>query len=112
MPWRYPSYARTNHGFTGRQRKSIMVRLSSLASRVLATGLMVLPVAAFAQQTAAPAAVQAAQPGKAPVTAVPAHTAEATAKQTVNTDVKAPPHAKLGDSTHTVPAKPAEPNKS
>lgn len=89
-----------------------MVRLSSLASRVLAAGLVALPVAAFAQPAASPAAVQAAQPGKATVTNPPAHTADATAKQTVNTDVKAPRHAKLGDSTHTVPAKPAEPNKS
>jgi DMSO/TMAO reductase YedYZ molybdopterin-dependent catalytic subunit len=85
-----------------------MVRLSSLASRVVAAGLVVLPVAAFAQQTAAPAAVQAAQPGKTPATGLPAHAADTTAKQTV----KAPPQAKLGATTHTVPAKPAEPNKS
>ena len=100
-----------------------MVRLSSLASGVLAAGLAILPVAAFAQQTAAPAAVQAAQPGKTPAADLPGTAAEATAKQTVNTDVKAPvngktvsgvasPHAKPGVSTHTVPAKTAEPNKS
>jgi len=83
-----------------------MKRISSL---FLATSLVISPVAAFAQQTAAPAAAPMGQP----------------ATQVTKTDAKAPSvktpvatkdtkatHAKLGTTTPATPAKTAEPSKS
>nr|WP_294517251.1 hypothetical protein [uncultured Rhodopila sp.] len=94
-----------------------MTRLSYLASSVLAASLTILPAAAFAQQTAAPA------PAAVPAAKAPASVTETKAPKTVNTDVKMPAtektvsgvkplHAGPGTAARAVPAKPAEPNKS
>jgi hypothetical protein len=78
-----------------------MTRISSL---LLATGLAILPIGAFAQQNTTPAA-PAAQVTKTDVKAPGVKTPVATK------DAKAT-HAKLGATTPAVPAKTAEPSKS
>jgi hypothetical protein len=91
-----------------------MKRISSL---FLATSLVVLPVAAFAQQTTAPVAAPVAQPAT--------HQIAQPATQMTKTDAKAPSvkmsvatkdirttHSKPGTTTPTAPAKTAEPSKS
>nr|WP_294504385.1 hypothetical protein [uncultured Rhodopila sp.] len=101
-----------------------MTRMSRLASSVLAVSLTVLPVAAFAQQAAAPvqAAVPAVPAAKTAVAALPNTATETKAPKTATTDVKTPPIGKTvtgvkpltaGPATpaHTVPAKPADTNK-
>jgi hypothetical protein len=101
-----------------------MTRISSL---ILATGLAILPLSAFAQPTTAPSATPTAQPAATP-TAQPATKAMAQpAVQTSKTDVKVPAttakteiapkvtkstHAKLNTKAPAVPAKTAEPSKS
>ncbi len=99
-----------------------MTRFPSLTSSLLAASLAVLPVAAFAQQTAAPvqAPAPATEAGKAPAAVTPNHAAVA---QSANTDVKTPlttktvpaakrDHAKLNTPAHPAPSKVVEPAKS
>jgi hypothetical protein len=84
-----------------------MTRISGL---LLATGLAILPIGAFAQQTAAPAAAPTAQPA-------------APAAQAPSTDTKAPAakahvtkkHTRTTHAKHTTTApaaKPAVPSNS
>jgi hypothetical protein len=82
-----------------------MIRISSL---LLATGLAILPIGAFAQQAATPApmgqpATTSAQTTKAPAPGV---------KTAVSTKDTKSAHAKLGTTAPSVPAKTAEPSKS
>ena len=78
-----------------------MTRISSLASSILVAGLTILPVVAFAQQSAAPAQI-----------AVPASPAVQTPVNAKTVTGMKSQHAKSGTSTHAVPAKTTEPNKS
>jgi len=97
-----------------------MTRFPSLTSSLLAASLAVLPVAAFAQQTATPVQTPAPATEAAKIQAAVtlAHTA-----QVADTGVKTPAsskpvpvanadHAKLITPAHPVPAKAAEPGKS
>jgi hypothetical protein len=82
-----------------------MNRISSL---ILTTGLAILPIGAFAQQTATPApmtkpAATAAQTAKTPAPGV---------KPTVSMKDSKSTHAKLNTATPAVPAKTTEPGKS
>jgi len=82
-----------------------MIRISSL---LLATGLAILPMAAFAQPAATPApmgqpATTSPQMTKAPAPGV---------KTAVSTKDAKTTHAKLGTTAPSVPAKTAEPGKS
>jgi hypothetical protein len=76
--------------------------MTSISSLFLATSLVILPVAAFAQQTAAPTGQNATQVTKTDAKASGIKTPVAT-KDT---------HAKLGTTTPAAPAKTAEPGKS
>jgi hypothetical protein len=102
-----------------------MTRFPSLASSVLAASLGVLPMAAFAQQTATPVQTPApaAEATKTPAAVTPDHAVPATATHSGDTGVKTPvsgktvsvtrpDHAKLTTPAHPVPAKAAEPGKS
>jgi len=85
-----------------------MTRIPSLASSVFAASLAVLPMGAFAQQTAAPAAVT-------PHSAAPAQTVDTGAKTAVTgttVPVSKPEHARLISPAHPAPAKAVEPGKS
>jgi hypothetical protein len=99
-----------------------MTRFPSLTTSVLATSLAILPMAAFAQQTAAPVQTPApaTEVAKTPATATPNHTVQA---QPGDAGVKAPvtgkavpatkpDHAKLTTPAHPAPVKAVEPNKS
>jgi hypothetical protein len=86
------------------KRKPTMTRISSL---VLATGLAILPIGAFAQPNAAPVIAPMAQ--SAPQAS---KTPSNTVKTTVSTKDAQPTHAKTGTTTPAAPAKTAEPSKS
>jgi hypothetical protein len=94
-----------------------MTRISSL---FLATTLAILPVAAFAQQTAAPAKTVAPTSITAPSPAAPAAAKTAAVTQPVKYDVKPAAktevHGMNAVTSHhakaNVPAKTAEPAKS
>jgi hypothetical protein len=81
-----------------------MKRISGL---LLATGLAIMPIAAFAQQTAAPAATPAAQAPAAPATST--GTKAPAAKTHTAMKHKRTTHAKR---TTTPTAKPAVPSHS
>jgi len=86
-----------------------MTRISSL---LLATGLAILPIGAFAQSNVAPNAAPTAAPAPMAQPAAPSKTPANSAKTTVSTKDAKSTHAKMGTTTPAAPAKTAEPSKS
>jgi hypothetical protein len=84
-----------------------MIRTSSL---LLATGLAILPIGAFAQQTVMPTATPAPM-GQA-ASDSPAMTKAPSGTTSVPTKDAKTTHAKLHTTTPAAPAKAAEPSKS
>jgi hypothetical protein len=88
-------------------RNKAMTRVSSL---LLATGLAILPIGAFAQSTAAPTTTPAPM-GQA-TAASPDTTKAPASKKVVSAKVSKPTHAKLGTTAPAAPVKATEPGKS
>jgi hypothetical protein len=92
-------------------RKPTMTRLSNL---LLVTGIAILPIGAFAQQSTMPVTTPTAQLATitAPSAKTDAKSPVAGVKTVESTKHTKPAHTKLGTTAPVAPAKTAEPGKS